>query len=167
MKDSVVEGGLVIVMDVSRDMCSSALYIDGFDYSKLNLIGIEQKLRRKILENSHKDFEIGLKLPVYMHKIGLKNVDIRLNDYVQYFNPKDSDYIEQYNAFITGQYEKEFTQDMKDNFLKNFISKGLSEEEAEKLFYGQQEIISFIHKNSDSISVVNSMSMLISYGYSC
>lgn len=166
MKDSVVEGGLVIAMDVSRDMGSSALYIDGFDYSKLNLIGIEQKLRRNVLENSHKDFEIGLKLPVYMQKIGLRNVDIRLNDYVQCLNPKDSDYMEQYNAFTTGQYEKEFTEDMKHNFVKNYTSKGLSEEEAEKLFYGQQEIISFIHKNSENITVVKSACMFISYGYS-
>ncbi|MDR7857848.1 methyltransferase domain-containing protein [Tissierella sp.] len=166
MKDSVVEGGLVIAMDVSRDMNSSALYIDGFDYSKLNLLGIEQKLRRNILEETNKDFEIGLKLPVHMKKIGLKNVDIRLNDYVQCFDSIDSDYIEQYEAFTTGQYEKLFTEDMKDSFIKNIVSKGLTQEEAEKLFYGQQEITSFIHKNRNNISVVKSMCMLISYGYS-
>ncbi len=164
MKDSVKAGGMVISIDVSRDTASAALFIDGLDYGKINLLGVEQKIRRNTLDTLNKDFEIGLKTPILMKNIGLKNVGIRMNDFVQFVNPEDENYKEQYKAFISEAYENEYTEEMKDGLIKSFMCKGLTFEEAEKLFYGKQEITSFVQKNKDSLYAVSSMCMFISYG---
>ena len=118
MKSSVVDGGIVIGMELSRDMCSAALYIDKFDYSKLNTIGIEQKIRRNSLDSVKKDFEIGLKLPVYMRNIGLRDIGVRMNDSVHFFTPQDKNYSIEYKAFVSGEYSTVYSDDMKPGMVE-------------------------------------------------
>ena len=165
MKDSAKFGGMVICLDVSRDTDAAARYIDGFDYGKLNLLGIEQKLRRGSLDKTGKDFEIGLKLPVYMHRIGLQNIDIRMNDFVQFLRPEQSSYDEQCQSFISGQYERIQPDEQKEKSIKMYMDRGATAQEAENEFAGQQKLTANIHAHKDSLSAVSSKCMLISYGY--
>lgn len=161
MKESVKPGGMVIGLEVSRNMFSAALYVEGLDIGKLNLLGYEQKLRRSSKDIVGKDFEIGLRLPVYLHQIGLKNVGVRLSDYVQFFTPDSPDYDYQRKAFSTGASANTNKQDH-INYSK---SHGLTEAEAEQFYQSCQEKDKFIQENYDNLSVVNSNCIVISYGY--
>lgn len=164
MKDSVKTNGMVICIELNRDVNSAATYIDGLDFGKLNLLGVEQKIRRGVLERTKKDFEIGLKLPVYMEKIGLKNVDIRVNDYVQFVTPSRQEYKEDREAFMAGGHEKRMLGESKEKFMKNLTDGGLTVKEAEQVFNGHFEISNYIHDHEEA-PIVSSNCMFISYGY--
>lgn len=165
MKDSVKTNGMVICFELNRDVLSAATHIDGVDYGKLNLLGVEQKIRRDVREKSQKDFEIGLKIPVYLDKMGLRDVDVRVNDCVQFVNPSRSDFKQEMEAFMSGAYQQEMTESQKEHFVKNLMSNGLSAQEAEKMFEGHLEISDHLHDNQEALYIVNSNCMFISYGY--
>ncbi|MDF2672630.1 MAG: Methyltransferase type 12 [Clostridiales bacterium] len=165
MKDSVKQNGMVVCIELSRDVDSASRYIDGLDYSRLNLLGIEQKLRRNALNTTGKDFEIGLKLPVYMEKLGLKNIDVRVNDYAQFVSPSKQEYKSEIEAFMSGNYSNRMTKEGKEGLMEYFISRGLTKEEAEHEFEGQLEISDYLYEHQEKAYIVNSKCMFISYGY--
>jgi hypothetical protein len=144
---------------------SASRYIDALDYSRLNVLGIEQKLRRNSLDITGKDFEIGLKLPVYMEKLGLKNIDIRVNDYAQFVSPSKQEYKSEIEAFMSGDYRNRITKESKDELVEYFISRGLTKEEAEHEFKSQLEISDYLYEHQEKAYIVNSKCMFISYGY--
>jgi len=164
MKSAVKDGGLVIGIEISRNAASGAFYVDGFEYDKLNLLGIEQKIRCNSFDTLKKDFEIGVKLPIYMQKIGLNKVQARMNDFVQFVNPYDDDYCEQLEALMYAQYDDKMTEEMRQQFIEAMINRGLSREEAIKMFEGQKAIRDYLQENKKSISAVNSHCMFISSG---
>lgn len=165
MKASVKENGMVICMEMSRDVAGASLYIDGIDSGKLNLLGIEQKLRRNSFDRLGKDFEIALKLPVYMEKIGLKNIDIRVNDSMSFISPTNPEYKKELEAFMVGSYGSKISDDSKEQFIKTLMSKGLTSEEAEQEFEGNKKITNYVLENKENVSIVTSNCMFISYGY--
>lgn len=165
MKDPVKPNGMVICIELSRDVSGTSLYIYGLDYSRMNLIGIEQKLRRNDLDRIGKDFEIALKLPIYMEKAGLKNINTRVNDFIQYITPSNTDYKEQLEAFMAGSYSKRMSTDEKDKFVANLVNRGLAQEEAEHEFESRKKIIDYLNDNQESVRVIWSNCMFISYGY--
>lgn len=165
MKECVKPDGMVICIELNRDVLGAAMYIDGLDYGKLNVLGIEQKVRRNILEETGKDFEIGLKLPVYMKKIGLKNVDIRVNDSVKYIHPSKHEYKKEIEAFMLGTYSNKMTKEKKEDFVNYLINKGLTKKEAEQEFESQLIISNYLYEHQEEAYIVNSNCMFISYGY--
>lgn len=165
MKDAVKPDGMVICMEISRDVTDASCYIDGLDYSRLNLLGIEQKLRRNLLDRSGKDFEVALKLPVYMEKAGLTNIGTRVNDYMNYISPADQDYESELEAFMIGQYQNRMTLESKEQFTNDMIQKGLTSQEAEHEFENRKKLIDYLHDHQESLRIVHSNCMFIAYGY--
>lgn len=165
MKASVKPQGMVICIELSRDVSSASLYIDGLDYSRMNLLGIEQKLRRNDLDRIGKDFEVAVKLPFYMEKAGLQNVDIRVNDFMQYISPSNPKYETQLEAFMAGSYDERMTLEQKEKFVANLVNRGLTQAEANNEFESRKRIIDYLHDNKDNLSIVWSNCMFISYGY--
>lgn len=165
MKKSVKPEGMVICIELSRDVSGAAIYIDGLDYGKLNTLGIEQKLRRNSLDRVGKDFEIGLKLPVYMERIGLENVGIRVNDHAQFISASQIEYKNKVYASMSGEYPNKMSRENKEEFVKNLVDRGLTEKEAEHEFESRLEISNHLYKNQEKSSIVVSNGMFISYGY--
>jgi len=89
MKQSVKPGGLIICMETDRNLDNAGLYFDGLDLHSFNNLGILQKLWYVQHMSGGSDHTIGTKLPAYLRKIGLKNIGVRISDYVQFLNPDD------------------------------------------------------------------------------
>ena len=72
-------------------MENAGLYIDtpGYDVFENDKF-LKQKWLTEV-ESGGRDFLIGMKIPSYMIELGLKNVDVRVNDYVECINRNDSD----------------------------------------------------------------------------
>jgi 2-polyprenyl-3-methyl-5-hydroxy-6-metoxy-1,4-benzoquinol methylase len=165
MKDSVKTNGMVICIELSRDVAAAALFIDGLDYSRFNLLGIEQKVRRNDLDRFGKDYEIALKLPVYMEKIGLKNVSTRVNDYMQFISPSKEEYKSELEAFMAGPYGNKIPLESKKQFVNSLIRRGLSHMEAVHEFECRKMISDYLHEHQENIQIVGCNCMFISYGY--
>ncbi len=93
--------GLVICIEPSRRMENAGLYIDALGY---DVFGNDEFLKEKWIseiESGGRDFLIGMKIPKYMNELGLKDVDIRVNDYVEHISKFDNDNCEEKKqAFI-------------------------------------------------------------------
>ena len=99
MVASAEKDGLVICIEPSRRIENAGLYIDAPGY---DVFGNDQFLKQKWTgeaESGGRDFLIGMKIPQYMRELGLKNVDVRVNDYVEHISRLDDDYEEKKRAF--------------------------------------------------------------------
>ncbi|SHJ07623.1 Methyltransferase domain-containing protein [Pseudobutyrivibrio xylanivorans DSM 14809] len=86
---SVKPGGLVICIEPSRRLENAGLYIDSELFNPFEKDDFLKERWQSELEAGGRDFQIGMKIPVYMEKIGLKNIGVRLNDYIDYVCQED------------------------------------------------------------------------------
>lgn len=92
MIDAVTVNGMVICMEVNRRIENSGLYIYGEEH---NLFQQDERKRNEWkdeLEHGGRDFLAASKIPILMEKLGLSDVSVRVNDYVEYISPFQKDY---------------------------------------------------------------------------
>ena len=124
MIDSVVNNGMVICIEVNRRMENAGLYIDDciddIEQKDLTL----NKQWKSELENGGRDYLLGIKIPIYMEQLGLKDIGVRVNDYVEYISPsKDKD---KYNEHIDFFLKSNNLQEVKVNDTNLFALKASS-----------------------------------------
>lgn len=166
MVDSVTVGGKVICIEVNREIESAGLYINGMNYNTFRTTPILQKLWKSELELEGRDYSIGMKIPIFLQECGLNNIDVRLNDKVTLINPhSDSD---EYNRLLrtfisTNNWNKNLTNEEKENVISLFMNRGLTRAEAEVYVKSNLEISEYLMNNGD-IYILQTMALLISYG---
>lgn len=88
MVDSVVPSGKVICIEVNRKMENAGLYIHNSAGDSLEKDSSLQTQWDDELKNGGRDYMMGIKVPIYMEESGLKDVGIRVNDFVDFLSPK-------------------------------------------------------------------------------
>jgi ubiquinone/menaquinone biosynthesis C-methylase UbiE len=84
--------GLVIACEANRNAHTAMLHIEETNHQETAPLELFQTINREIRTRTGVDYNIGAKMPVLMHKAGLKNVQARLSDAVRcLFPPLDSD----------------------------------------------------------------------------
>ena len=100
MIGAVKENGLVICIEPSRRMENAGIYIDNRihdpfendDFLKQRWLSEEQ--------SGGRDYQIGMKAPGFMEKLGLKNIGVRINDYVDFVSAGTDDFESEQRRFI-------------------------------------------------------------------
>ena len=102
MIDSVVINGKVICIEVNRRMENAGLFIDGKEINYTKRDNIVNKKWLLELQEGGRDYMTGIKIPVLMERLGLKEVGIRVNDFVEFVSPnQDKDkYSEHIDMFM-------------------------------------------------------------------
>lgn len=162
MRDSVRPGGRVICMECDRNIANASLYFDSLDYERLNNLGILQKLWLRDLKNTGSDHTIGMKIPVYMQQIGLKDIGVRLNDRVNFINAGDASYPAEYDSFAAGGWggpPKDKTET-----VQALVNRGLTEEEAAYQFDCEAMYDAYVRAHPESARIVHALSLVISFG---
>ncbi|MBU5427615.1 methyltransferase domain-containing protein [Tissierella pigra] len=167
MIDSVSCGGLVVCIEVNREFENTGLYIHGMDYSLGNKTSTMQKLWKTELELEGRDYSIGMKIPFYMQEYGLKNIDVRLNDKVNFINPYGNK--DRYNKLIdslikANNWDIELSDDRKENIIKLFMNRGLTRSEAEIYIQSELGIRNYFMDNLENALALRTLCLLISYG---
>lgn len=101
MVASAKKDGLVICIEPSRRMENAGLFIDapGYDVFENDQF-LKERWKTEAISGG-RDFLIGMKIPQYMRELGLKNVDVRVNDYVEHISKlENGDYKERAGIFI-------------------------------------------------------------------
>ncbi|HZU87610.1 MAG TPA: class I SAM-dependent methyltransferase [Anaerolineaceae bacterium] len=84
-------GGLVITCESNRNAHTALLHIEETHHQESAPLSFFQRLNSAIHRRTGVDHNIGIKLPVLMHKAGLVNVQARISDAVRcLFPPLDS-----------------------------------------------------------------------------
>jgi len=85
-------GGLVIACEASRNAHTALLHFDETNHQETTPLELFQTINREIRQRTGVDHNIGFKLPVLMHKAGLKQIQVRISDAARFlFPPLDTD----------------------------------------------------------------------------
>lgn len=87
MIDSVVPGGKVICIEVNRAMEEAGFFSSDYTHDRIQeTIKIKQQWHAE-QESGGRDYKTGIKIPMYMEKMGLIDVGARVNDFVEHISP--------------------------------------------------------------------------------
>jgi SAM-dependent methyltransferase len=128
-------GGLVIACDASRNGSNALLHIEETNEQENLPLEIFQTVNRSIRNESGVDYNIGMKTPVVMHRLGLENVQARVSDAVALlFPPVDSPEKEQiFQAMCSEGLGYQPTDEAEiDRWRQAFIRRGVSPDAADK-----------------------------------
>lgn len=165
MTDSVKNGGLVVCIDVNREFENDGLYIDDISYDYLCTAFDFHKAWKKELECEGRDYAIGMRLPFYMQQLGLKDIDIRMNDKVMFVNPDMQDYEEKVQDFIEiNGLDESFSISSKEKEIELFMSRGIDRVEAEAHVKKQFKIAEYFRNTERKKSFLKVQGLLITYG---
>ena len=164
MRDCVVDGGKVICIETDRNAANAAMYFHGVDYTQQTNHGILQKLWLNDWHNGGSDHTIGMKIPVYMREIGLRDIGVRANDCVNFINPKGDmeDYKKNYDSLINGGWG--VTGRDKQEVVNSLMGRGLTREEAEYQYECEIILHNYVSENKESTCIVNAGCLIISFG---
>lgn len=165
MRNSVKKDGLVVSIEINREIENIGLYIDGMEYERLCSSFDRRRLWLSELNNEGRDYAIGFRIPFYMKQIGLNHVDVRMNDKVTLITPEHEDYAYMRDAWITYQgWDSADKQIVQKNLMDLYMSRGYKRSEVEDMCDSQREIQEYIEKNREHISFLHVFGFLISYG---
>ncbi len=80
-------GGLVITCDANRNAASAALHIHETDEQEQTPLELFQTMNAHVRRETAVDYNLGLRMPVLMHRQGLENVQARVSDAVRLLFP--------------------------------------------------------------------------------
>jgi len=165
MADSVKKEGLVVCMDVNREIENVGFYFDDISYDYLCTAFDFHKVWKKELECEGRDYAIGMRLPFYMEQIGLHNIDIRMNDRIMYVNPDMKDYEEKVQDFIEIHgWNKSINKSGREDIIELFMNRGLDRAETEAYIDMQFKIAEYFRNTERRKSFLKVQGLLIAYG---
>ena len=161
MVNAVVEGGKVICFEPHWIAGMSSYYIDGYEQSQIVQLGILQKLFEEGTKQTGKDGNIGAKLPHYLSELGVKNIECRVSDKVNFLNPKEDrkDKERLYQSLKEDGVGGEPAS--KESFINGLVERGITSEEAQMQY--ESELL-FSHIVNMESSLVWAPSMKITFG---
>jgi SAM-dependent methyltransferase len=134
MIDSVIDEGRVICFEPHWIANMSNYNLGDLEQTKVIQIGILQKLYEQDYGCTGKDGNIGIKLPIYLSQLGLKNVECRVSDKVNFLDQNmDTAHKERlYNSLK----EEGLGQELGDfkEVTTNLMNRGLTADEARKQY---------------------------------
>lgn len=159
------EGGLVVCAEVNRELENAGLYIQGMDYDYLCQQPGFRNMWNTQLKRQGRDYSIGIKIPQMMMKFGLKDIDIRMSDKVNFISPERIDYIEEITDFIEAHEFCDYkTNEQQSLVVERFMNHGMDRKDAEYYCNKQNKITEFICQNQKSLTFIQFYGLLISYG---
>lgn len=158
-------GGLVVCIDVNRELESDGLYIDGMDYARLCAREGFPAMWKTELEKQDRDYAIGIRLPLLMEQIGLKRVECRMNDRVNIISPRQEGYEEKLSDLMLTRGWTDGMENGEKDTVGRFMNHGMTRAEAEEYCRKQREIREHLFRHRDNAQIVTTGGLMISYGW--
>lgn len=158
-------GGLVVCMDVNREFECDGFYADGMEYARLCAHPGFVDMWRRERQEQGRDYAVAMKLPHLMRKLGLENVDVRMNDRVSYVAPGQDDYEERKNDFLETQgWNCLHMEDEMERTALAMVSRGMDLKDAFGYCQKQNEIAAFAGEKGEELAYTHVRGVMIAYG---
>lgn len=161
MIKSVVNEGKIICFEPHWISGMSSFSINGYDQSQIVELGILQKLFEESVGRTGKDGNIGVKIPQYLSELGVKNIECRVSDKVNFLNPNMK---QEYKQKMYHSLKEEGVGSPpinREEFIQGLIKREITMNEAEKQY--EAELLFSQIFNIDS-SLLYAPSMKITFG---
>ena len=120
---------------------------------------------RTELEKQDRDYAIGIRLPLLMEQLGLKQVQCRMNDRVNIISPSQENYEEKLqDLIITRGWTEDMEAEEKDT-VRRFMNHGMTRAEAEDYCRRQREIREHLLRHRGDAGIVTAGGLMISFGW--
>lgn len=148
----------------NREFECCGLYIDGMDYQELcRHDGLEKKWQTELTMQG-RDYAVAIRAAHTMQRLGLIDVDVRMNDKVEFVTPQSPNYSEIKKDFITyNDWTFGIHEDEKEQLILHLLSHGLSHKEAEEYCDRNVKIAEFF-SNNPAAGYTFMRGQMISYG---
>ena len=156
--------GYVVCIDANREFECCGLYIDGMDYQELcRHEGLEKKWQTELTRQG-RDYAVAIRTAHMMQKLGLVDVDVRMNDKVEFVTLKSADYEETKNDFISyNDWTFGMQKEEKNKLILHLLTHGLSHKEAEDYCNRSVKIAEYFAENPTA-GYTFMKGQMISYG---
>lgn len=157
MSECVVDNGKVITFEPHWISSTSNFHLHGHDQSSYDNLGLLQKLFEQDAARSGKDGNIGMKIPIFLSQLGLKNIECRVTDKVNFLHPNmDAESKNRlYTRLIESGYADAPSED-KDVFVNNLIERGATASDAETQ-YENELLLSTIFNQESYLTYASNM----------
>ncbi|MFB6586432.1 class I SAM-dependent methyltransferase [Bacillus thuringiensis] len=161
MIHSVKSGGKIICFEPHWISNMSSYLLDGEKQSEFVQQGVLQKLFESDTRKNGKDGNIGMKIPIYLSELGVKNIECRVSDKVNFLdsnmhhNDKNDLYQSLQEEGIAGN------PGDKQQFIKRLIDRGLTYDNALAQYEAELRFVKIFHVHS---SLVYAPNMKITFG---
>lgn len=157
-------GGYVVCIDANREFECCGLYIDGMDYQELcRHEGLEKKWRTELAMQG-RDYAVAIRTAHMMQKLGLVDVDVRMNDRVEFVTTQSADYDEIKSDFIAyNDWTSGIRDEEKEKLILRLLTHGLSRKEAEDYCNHNEKIANFF-MDDPTAGYTFVKGIMISYG---
>ncbi|MCU4714141.1 class I SAM-dependent methyltransferase [Bacillus cereus] len=161
MIHSVKSGGKIICFEPHWISNMSSYTLDGENQSEIIQLGILQNLFESDTQRSGKDGNIGMKIPIYLSELGVKNIECRVSDKVNFLdsnmhhNDKNDLYQSLKEEGIAGD------PGDKQQFVERLMARGLTYDDALAQYEAELRFFKIFHVHS---SLVYAPNMKITFG---
>ena len=167
MARSVVHNGLVVCVEVNRAFETVGLWIEGCEYRPWHELKAMSSIWETELAQGGRDHAIGLKLPGYMKDIGLKQIDMRLNDKVCVLDPTATVEIYTQTLHALKAAHGWDSPDPVDEqaVIAGFEGRGMTNAQATQIVASRKMLREYVEHHAGDISMVKTFCLLIAFGY--
>ncbi len=161
MIQSIKDGGKIICFEPHWISNMSSYVLGGEEQSKIIQLGILQKLFESDTKRNGKDGNIGMKIPMYLSELGVKNIECRVSDKVNFLdsNIHHKDKNDLYHSLkeegIAGN------PGDKQQFIERLMARELTYDDALAQYEAELRFFKAFHIHS---SLVYAPNMKITYG---
>lgn len=164
MMNACKKGGTVICIDVNREVEHVGLYIEGMDYSYLCSKPGFHKMWQTELDNGDRDYAVGIRLPKLLTQAGLKAVECRMNDKVNFITPEKENYrLALQDLMETREWSLKSRID-EQAVIHSFMNHGMTKAQAQEYCLKQRKIKDFLNENQENLSIAVTGGLMIAYG---
>ncbi|MFJ8067148.1 methyltransferase [Psychrobacillus sp. NPDC096426] len=161
MVNSIVNDGKIICFEPHWISGMSSYELGGYEQSQIVPLGILQKLFEESTNKTGNDGNIGAKVPKYLSELGVKNIECRVSDKVNFLYP-DENQQDKKKLFCSLKEDGVGGEPInKDQFIESLTKRGVTFKEAQEQF--EAELLFSQVFNMDS-SLIYTPSMKITFG---
>lgn len=161
MIDSVVNNGKIICFEPHWISGMSSYELEGYEQSQVVPLGILQRLFEESANKNGKNGNIGARVPQYLSELGVKNIECRVSDKVNFLH-SDMNQQDKQKMFHSLKEDGVGGEPVnKDQFIESLQKRGVTVKEAEEQF--EAELLFSEVFNMDS-SLLYAPSMKITFG---
>lgn len=161
MINSIKEGGKIICFEPNWISNMSSYTLDGLIQSEIIQLGVLQKLFEEDAHRSGKDGNIGMKIPMYLSELGVKNIECRVSDKVNFLDPNLNQNDKQGLYNFLKEEGIASNPGEKQQFIDRLMSRGLTFAEALAQYEAELRFFEVFHIHS---ALVYAPNMKITYG---
>lgn len=154
----------VVCIDSNREFECDGLYVDGMDYFWLCKHDGMEKHWRTELEQQGRDYAVAIRTAHMMQKLGLNEVDVRMNDRVEFVTPQREDYEQAKQDFVEyNDWNAGLNNEEKEKVIRFLMTHEMSRKEATEYCNRNVKIADYFQKHSD-VAYTFVKGTMISYG---